>query len=50
MPLRKGGSDATRSANIAEMIRAGYKPRVAAAASYRQQRQSKRRGRKSSRS
>lgn len=42
MPLEKSGSDAARSRNIAEMIRAGYKRSQAAAAAYRQQRKSKR--------
>lgn len=43
MPLKKGSSDATRSENIAEMIRAGHPRDQAVAAAYRQQRQSKKR-------
>ena len=50
MPLERGGSDKTRSTNIAEMIRSGYRPDVAKAAAYRQQRASKRGTRKSRRS
>jgi len=42
MPLRKGTSDATRSANIAEMIRAGHPRKQAIAAAFSQQRRSKR--------
>lgn len=49
MPLEKGGSDAARGRNIAEMIRAGHKPGQAKAAAYRQQRASKGRKRRSSR-
>ena len=43
MPLQRGTSNTTRSANIREMVRAGYPRRQAAAAAYRQQRQSQRR-------
>ena len=42
MPLRKGGSDKTRSQNISEMVRSGYPVKQAVAASYTQQRASKR--------
>jgi len=38
MPLKKGKSDATRSANIKEMVKSGYPVKQAAAAAYRQQR------------
>lgn len=49
MPLEKGRSNATRSRNIAEMVRAGYPRKQAVAAAYRQQRASRksRRGRRS---
>lgn len=50
MPLEKGGSDATRGRNIAEMIRAGHPKKQAIAAAYSQQRKSKRKGRKHARS
>jgi hypothetical protein len=46
MPLRVGSSDATRSENIREMVRAGHPQRQAVAAAYRQQRKSKRRSRR----
>lgn len=46
MPLKRGSSDETRSENIAEMIRSGYPRKQAAAAAYRQQRKSRRGGRK----
>lgn len=49
MPLKRGSSDATRSENIREMIRAGHPRDQAAAAAYRQQRESGRRGRKGKR-
>lgn len=45
MPLRAGSSAATRSANIAEMIRAGHPRNQAIAAAYRKQRESKRKHR-----
>lgn len=38
MPLVKSGSNKARGENIAEMIRSGYAPKVAAAASYSNQR------------
>jgi hypothetical protein len=41
MPLKKGTSNATRSSNIREMVKAGHPQKQAAAAAYRQQRQSK---------
>jgi len=41
MPLKKGTSNATRSANIREMVKAGHPVKQAAAAAYRQQRSSK---------
>jgi hypothetical protein len=41
VPLARGTSDQTRSKNIAEMIRAGHPQDQAIAASYRQQRESK---------
>jgi hypothetical protein len=41
MPLKKGASNATRSQNIKEMVKAGHPPKQAAAAAYRQQRQAK---------
>jgi len=41
MPLKKGTSNTTRSANIREMVKAGHPVKQAAAAAYRQQRQSK---------
>lgn len=50
MPLERGSSNKTRSRNIAEMIRSGYKPKVAAAAAYRQQRQSRGKKKRSTRS
>ena len=40
MPLRHGKSNRVRDANIREMIAAGFVPRRAEAAAYRQQRQS----------
>jgi hypothetical protein len=46
MPLKRGSSDKTRSTNIAEMRRAGYPASQAVAASYRNQRASKRKKRK----
>ena len=42
MPLKKGSSNATRSENIAEMVRAGHPQDQAVAASYREQRDLKR--------
>lgn len=45
-PLEKGASDKVRSRNIAEMIRSGYRPDVAKAAAYRQQRESKKKRKK----
>lgn len=41
MPLLKGSSDATRSANIEEMVKSGHPKDQAAAAAYRQQRSSR---------
>jgi hypothetical protein len=41
MPLKKGKSDATRSANIREMVKAGHPVKQAAAAAYQQQRKAK---------
>jgi hypothetical protein len=41
MPLETGSSNATRSRNIAEMIRAGHPPAQAKAAAYRQQRKAR---------
>lgn len=35
MPLKRGSSQATISANTEEMIRAGYRPDVASAAAHR---------------
>ena len=46
MPLEKGASDSTRSRNIAEMRRAGYPAKQAAAAAYSNQRKSKRKGKR----
>jgi len=46
MPLSKGASNKTRSSNIAEMRRAGYPARQAAAAAYANQRKSKRKGKR----
>jgi len=40
MPLKKGKSDKVRSDNIKEMVKSGYPVKQAAAAAYRQQRQS----------
>jgi len=45
MPLHKGRSDAVRSENIREMVRAGHPQNQAVAAAYREQRQSKRKKR-----
>ena len=50
MPLAKGSSNATRSSNIAEMVRAGHPQKQAVAAAYSQQRKSKRSKRRSRRS
>jgi len=44
MPLKKGKSNATRSANIREMVKAGYPRDQAAAAAYRQQRSARAKG------
>jgi hypothetical protein len=41
MPLRRGASNATRQANIEEMIAAGHDPRQSVAAAYREQRAAK---------
>lgn len=49
MPLKRGTSNTTRSANIAEMRRAGMPRRQAIAAGYRQQRASRRGGTRSTR-
>ena len=49
MPLERGGSDQTRSRNIAEMIRAGRPSKQSVAAAYRQQRAAKRHKRKGKR-
>lgn len=49
MPLEKGGSDATRSRNIAEMVRSGRPVQQAVAASFRNQRAAKRSKRRSKR-
>ena len=49
MPLAQGASDKTRSKNIAEMRRAGYPARQAAAAAYSNQRKAKRKSRKGGR-
>jgi len=46
MPLKKGTSDKTRSANIAEMVKAGHPQKQAVAAAYRQQRQAKAKGKR----
>jgi hypothetical protein len=46
MPLKKGKSNATRSENIREMVRAGHDPKQAAAAAYKVQRQAKAKKRK----
>jgi len=45
MPLIRSASNKARSENIKEMIRAGHSPRQAAAASYRNQRKMRGRGR-----
>jgi hypothetical protein len=45
MPLIKSSSNEARSQNIREMIRAGHPPKVAAAASYRNQRKQRARKR-----
>lgn len=50
MPLKRGSSDKTRSENISEMVRAGHPRNQAIAASYSQQRKSRRKKRNSSRS
>jgi hypothetical protein len=44
MPLKRGSSKKTRETNIREMIKAGHSPQQAVAASYREQRESKKRG------
>lgn len=41
MPLKKGSSDKTRSANIAKEIKAGKKPAQAVAIAYSVQRKAK---------
>ncbi len=48
MPLSKGSSNKTRSANIAELIKAGHSRDQAAAIAYKQQREAreKKRGKK----
>lgn len=46
MPLKKGPSDKTRSANIATEIRHGKSPKQAAAIAYRIQREAKKGGKK----
>lgn len=46
MPLTKGKSKKTRQKNIREMIDAGHGPKQAVAAAYREQRQSRKRGRR----
>lgn len=46
MPLKKGSSDKTRSANIAKEIRAGKPTAQAAAISYSVQRKAKAAGKK----
>lgn len=43
MPLKRGCSKKTRQSNIREMIDSGHEPRQAVAASYRQQRQCRKR-------
>ncbi|HEX8835439.1 MAG TPA: hypothetical protein VF748_00755 [Candidatus Acidoferrum sp.] len=49
MPLERGSSNATRSRNAHEMMRAGHPRDQALAAAYRQQRKSRRRSRRSRR-
>lgn len=49
MPLKRGTSDATRSQNVAEMVRSGHPVKQAVAAAYSQQRASKRKSRRSRR-
>lgn len=44
MPLRKGSSDKTRSANIAKEIKAGKPTKQAVAIGYSEQRQAKKKG------
>jgi len=44
MPLEKSRSNAARSRNIREMVRAGHPVKQAVAAAYRNQRRAKRRG------
>lgn len=46
MPLKRGTSKETVSENIAEMRKAGYPQKQAVAASLRQQRESKKKGKK----
>lgn len=41
MPLKKGTSNKTRQENIKEMIASGHEPKQAVAASYNQQRASR---------
>jgi hypothetical protein len=45
MPLKKGSSRATISANIKEMIKAGHPQKQAVAAALRQARSSRKKGR-----